>query len=201
MKRFCCFVAIAVCMGISGVARASSIDFSLNILDPTGVGVNPLFSNTFDVTFIPCSDYLLPAPVAADGCFEGINDTGLLPGTTAETWTSLVITIPDPTDVLGLSNATCGVLGGQGIFGSTSCPESGTTYTLSFSSGAIAPNNVFFIEETGVAASSFPEGTAVAGTGTVPEPNSALLLVTGTAMFGLLLYAERRRLARQWLSS
>src|ERR1017187_6483368 len=116
MKRFCCFVAIAVGLGISGVAHADSIDFSMNILDPAPPGVNPLFSNTFDVTFSPCSDYALSPPVAADGCFEGINDTGVLPGTTAETWTSLVITLPDPTDGRGLSNATCGVLGGQGIF-------------------------------------------------------------------------------------
>jgi hypothetical protein len=199
MKKLCCFVAIAVCLGIAGVAHATSMDFSLNILDPAPPGVNPITSNTFDVVFSACSAYTLSPPVAADGCFEGINDTGVLPNTTAETWTSLVITIPDPTDVLGMDNATCGVLGGNGIFNSTSCTESGDTYTLSFSDGTIAPDDVFFIEETGVTASDFPEGTAVASD--APEPNSALLLATGTAMFGLLLYAERRRRAGQPLSS
>ncbi len=34
MKKFCCFVAIAVCLGFAGVAHASSIDFAINILDP-----------------------------------------------------------------------------------------------------------------------------------------------------------------------
>ena len=78
MKSFCCFVAIAVCLGLAGVAHASSIDFAANILDPTSGGT-PEFSNTFSVTFQPCSDFTnLPTGVGTSsdwGCFEGLNAT------------------------------------------------------------------------------------------------------------------------------
>jgi hypothetical protein len=208
MKSFCCFVAVAVCLGISGVARADSIDFSMNILDPSPPGGTFLYTDTFSAPFSACSAFSspsAPAPVQSDYCFEGINATGTQPNTTAETWTSIAITIDDPNDVLGLNNATCGALDStDSVFTSNSCTETGGVYTLDFSGGSIVSGNSFFIAiavpQTVTLAdlNSLPT-TAVANG--VPEPNSALLLVTGTAMFGLLLYAERRRLARQSLSS
>ncbi len=84
--------------------------------------------------------------------------TGTLPSTTPETWISLVITVPDPSDVLGPDDAACGGLGGTGIFNTTNCKENGDTYTLSFSDGTIGPTVPFFIEETGVDASSSRKG-------------------------------------------
>jgi hypothetical protein len=208
MKSFCCFVAVAVCLGISGVARADSIDFSMNILDPSPPGGTFLYTDTFSAPFSACSAFSspsAPAPVQSDYCFEGINATGTQPNTTAETWTSIAITIDDPNDVLGLNNATCGALDStDSVFTSNSCTEAGGVYTLDFSGGSIVSGNSFFIAiavpQTVTLAdlNSLPT-TAVANG--VPEPNSALLLATGTAMFGLLLYAERRRLARQSLSS
>jgi hypothetical protein len=207
MKSFCCFVAIAVCLGISGIARADSIDFSMNILDPPPGGTF-LYSDTFSAPFSACSAFSspsAPAPVLSDYCFEGINATGVLPNTTAQIWTSLAITIDDPSDLLGLNNATCGALDSpDSIFTSNSCTETSGVYTLDFSGGSIGSGQSFFIAiavpQTVTLAdlNSLPT-TAVANG--VPEPNSALLLVTGTAMFGLLLYAERRRVARQSSSS
>lgn len=191
MRFFRCVVALSfLLLGMPHFAHA----LNMNILDP-GPGGELLTSNTFDVSFASCSDYSSPsAPVSADGCFEGVNATGLIPGNPAQTWTSLVLTFVDPTDVLGMNDITCGVLGSSfSIFGSSSCTETGDTYTLSFSSGSIAPGQSFFIEEDGISADEFPEGTAVAGVGT-PEPGSGLLLATGLAMFGMVAFAQRRKL-------
>jgi hypothetical protein len=216
MKSFCCFVAIAVCLGLAGVAHASSIDFAANILDPLTGGV-PEAANSFAISFTQCS--LLPdagdfptdittAPTppatAADfGCFEGVNDTAATGGAT---WTSLDMTFGNNSFLAGQTPSCGGIDSGDSIFLSTTCSYSNQIYTLDFSSGTIAPGVSFLIvEETagnqfdsnGV--SLFGTGTAVAGV--VPEPNSALLLASGTAMFGLLLYAERRRLLRQSMNS
>lgn len=195
MKNFRLFVAFVLCLGSAGLAKADQIDFAMNILDPSPPGGNFLFSNTFDVSFSPCSAFSSPsAPVSADGCYEGINSTGVLPNTTAQTWNSLTITIVDPNDILGINNASCGgaALPGPSIFSSATCTESGDTYTVTFSAGTIVSGQSFFIEENGVPNASFPESTALAGT--TPEPSSLLLLSTGTLMFGGLLYTSRRRL-------
>ena len=214
MKRFCCFVAIAVCLGITGGAHASSFaGFAANILDPPGGTLET--TNSFAVTFDPCSAFTAYVGGPYDGppglastavCFEAENATGIV--NPAETWTSVTITIDDPGDYLGLNDATCGTLDGPGLFSTSSCTEVGDVYTLSFSGTAqISTGQSFFIAVAapGVTQSDlladFDNTTDSAVAGVVPEPNSALLLASGTGMFGLLLYAERRRLFGQLLRS
>ena len=220
MKSFCCFVAIAVCLGLAGVAHASSIDFAANILDPLSGGV-PEFSNTFSFSFVACSTFSnLPSGVSGSwGCFEGMNATGVdaddcdrdrdscVPDADdaghGQTWTSLTLTFLNPSAVFSGQSADCTLDESQQIFatqgGNCGSTNNGTTWTLDFSGGSIKPGDSFFIVENGVSPGSFPLVTAEVNA--VPEPDSALLLATGTGMFGLLLYAERRRLLRQSMNS
>ena len=217
MKSFCCFVAIAVCLGITGAAHASSIvGFATNILDPTRGGKD-LFSNTFSAKFHDCSAFSgAPAGLGGDYCFEGINATNFdsddcKKGTcthdsddpAGNIWTSLTITIDDPDGILG--TPSCGTLdSGFALFASSNCTETNGVDTLSFTGGSIGLDDSFFIAiqaPSGVTLHDLDRLSTSDVAGIVPEPNSALLLVTGTAMFGLLLYAERRRLLRQSMNS
>jgi hypothetical protein len=217
MKSFCCFVAIAVCLGLAGVAHASSIDFAANILDPRSGGV-PEFSSTFSFSFVPCSKFSdLPSGVLGSyGCFEGMNATGVdaddcnrrrtvcVPDADdaghGQIWTSLDMTFGN-NNSLADQTPSCGGIGTDSIFSSTTCSVDLTTqiYTLDFSGGTIKPGDSFFIVEDGVSPRSFP--TVSAEVNAVPEPNPALLMATGAAMFGLLVFAERRRLLRQSMNS
>jgi hypothetical protein len=122
-----------------------------------------------------------------------------------QTWISLDMTFDDNSFLAGQTPSCGGIDSGDSIFTAPpSCSyDSGTQkYTLDFSGGSIAPGESFLIvEETDVnqfnrdGKSEFGTGTAVVGT--VPEPNSALLLATGGGMFGLALFADRRRLLGQ----
>jgi hypothetical protein len=223
MKSFCCFVAIAVCLGLAGVAHASSIDFAANILDPLSGGV-PEFSNTFSFSFVACSTFSnLPSGVSGSwGCFEGMNATGVdaddcdrdrdscVPDSDdrgGQTWTSLMLTFANTSAVSG-QTADCALdsLSGLQIFatdgGDCDSTADGNTWMLDWSGGNIdiKPGDSFFIiENDGANTLNFPTVSATANA--VPEPDSALLLTTGAAMFGLLLYAERRRLRRQSMNS
>jgi hypothetical protein len=206
MKRFCCFVAVAVCLGLTGIAHANQINFSANILDPPGGTLET--TNSFAVTFDPCSAFTAYVGGPYDGppglantavCFEAENATGIV--NPAETWTSVTITIDDPGDYLGLNDATCGTLDGPGLFSTSNCSEVGDVYTLSFSGTAqISTGQSFFIAVAApnVAQSDlladFDNTTDSAVAGVVPEPNSLVLLSTGTLMFGMLAYTQRRRL-------
>src|ERR1039457_2090473 len=122
MKSFCRFVAIALCLGLAGVAHASSIDFAANILDPLSGGV-PEFSNTFSFSFVACSTFSnLPSGVSGSwGCFEGMNATGVdtddcnvartscVPDsddTGGKTWTSLTLTFAN-TPAVSSQTANC----------------------------------------------------------------------------------------------
>ncbi len=220
MKSFCCFVAIAVCLGLSGVAHASSqgANFAANILDPSPPLGMELFSNNFTAAFSDCSAYSgAPSDLSGDYCFEGINATNFdrddcnsndicnhdSDDPAGSIWTSLTITLSDPDGLLG--TASCGTFDtGSALFASSNCTETGGVYTLSFTGGTgIGIDDAFFIV---IAGPTLSQGnldslstTDVAGV--VPEPNSALLLASGTGMFGLLLYAERRRLFGQLLRS
>jgi hypothetical protein len=100
-----------------------------------------------------------------------------------------------------------GIDSNDSIFLSTTCSYDPTTqiYTLDFSDGTIAPGDSFLIVEETAITQFDSNGVSQFGIGTVtvnvPEPNPALLMATGAAMFGLLLYAERRRLLRQSMNS
>ncbi len=114
MKNFGCFIAIAVCLGIASAANASPVAFSAGVLDPSPPGGTFLESNSFSATFSSCSAFSnpsAPSAVQSDYCFEGINATGS-PGdpVPAELWTSLTVTIDDPSDILGSIDSDCGNL-------------------------------------------------------------------------------------------
>jgi|ERR1039458_6946556 hypothetical protein len=207
MKRFCCFVAVAVCLGISGVAHASSIvGFATNILDPLAGGTIET-SNAFAISFTECStlpdagdfptDITAPSTASDYGCFQGRNGT-------SSNWTGLDMTFGNNSFLAGQTPSCGSIDSGDSIFSSTpTCSYDGTssTYFLAFDDGTIIPEEPFLIvEETAVnqfdnnGVSQF--GPAAVSATSVPEPNPALLMATGAAMFGLLLYAERRRLLR-----
>jgi hypothetical protein len=214
MKNYTCLTALALCLGFSGSAYAGSLGgggspgFQMNVLDPPPGGTL-LTSNIFAAPFSPCSAFMsptgvptAPASLPSDAaCFEGINATGLFEGNPKQTWTSLTITIADPLDILGLDDATCGTLGGAGLFSASSCSENLVTdvYTLTFSGTAtIAQGQSFFIavETPGVDLATLNANTTISAVaGVTPEPASALLLATGTGLFGMLLFTERRRLS------
>jgi hypothetical protein len=208
-------IVFALCLGTAGFARAAAIDFNMNVLDPLSGGVVET-TNSFAISFISCtsaslSGHGLPAGLtSSEGCFLGVNATSLAKGdaddffggqyhpdsddaTFGTTWTSLVLTFTNNGNLGGFSG--CGTLDpGDAIFGSETCTVVGSIYTLSFSGGSIAPGESFLIVEDGVAPASFPAGIAVANA--TPEPNSLVLLSSGTLMMGTLLFAKRRRLQR-----
>ncbi len=220
MKSFRYLLALALCLGMTGFARAAAIDVNLNVLDPLSGGVVET-TNSFAISFMSCTsssfagDGLPAGLTSTEGCFVGVNATSLAKGDPDDffggqyhpdsddskygtTWTSLVMTFTNNGSLGGF--AGCGSLEpGLAIFGSETCTVSGSVYTLGFSSGAIAPGESFLIVEDGVAPDSFPAGTVVANP--TPEPNSLVLLSSGTLMFGMLLFAERRRLQRNPIRS
>jgi hypothetical protein len=116
------------------------------------------------------------------------------------TWDSITLTFSDPS----LSGEPCSILSGTtktpSVFSDTSCTTSGSTDTLTFLDGSINFGDTFVIVEDATPGDPNPDfgtGGAVAGVvGVTPEPNSAILLATGTGIFGLFLYSERRRLLR-----
>jgi hypothetical protein len=210
MKNLRYLVLFALCFGLTQISRAD--DFKMNILDPAPGGVAE-YSNTFSVTFESCSALFSPSNMpggvtGSDGCFEGYNasydpDHDHDHDTAGETWTSLTLTFPDNAALTAGEPAVCGSLG-AGIFSTTNCtpdPVNGD-FVLSFSDGAITPGETFLIVESGVKPNQFPEGTAAVNTvGPVPEPNSAVLSLTGFGAFGMLVYAQRRRVAASVLRS
>lgn len=160
-------------------AHGDPLDFRMNVLDPSGFTVNPITTTTFQVTFTACQLGELPSGVTADGCFAGVNVSGL-------DWTSLSMTFPE-TGALEGQVPSC-TTPAYSIFSDTDCSLSGGVFLLNFTDGSIPSGqgtaSIFVIAETGVDPDSFPEGTAVAGV--APEPASLLFLLTGTGLFGLV---------------
>ena len=210
MKSFCCFVALAVCLGMSHAAFANAVPFSAGVLDPSPPGGTFLDSDTFSATFSLCSAFSNPsAPTAvqSDYCFEGINATGS-PGdpVPAQLWTSLTVTIDDPTDILGPIDSDCGNLdpGDSTLFGSANCSQSNGVDTLAFTGGSgIGSGNSFFlvIDAPNVTLTQLDSLTVSAVANETPEPDSLVLFASGSMMIGIMLYAQRRRLLRQPLRS
>jgi hypothetical protein len=181
-----CLFVVALIFGLSGLAKADA-DFHMTVLDPpTALDYTLVDGSPFDVTFSSC-----PANIVADGCFTGYNDT------TDLTFTSLDIAFSD-TGGLGGQNATCDTSSSQSLFADSTCtsptPANDMYNLLFFGGSGIAPGQLFFIAETGVAPEDFPSGTATVGV--TPEPSSIVLLATGIGMLGLF-FVNRRRVAGQ----
>jgi hypothetical protein len=187
---------LALFCGITSHARASEVDFHVQVLDPVCTVSSPVVctvvdpSVPFPVTFTTTTCTLFfggpPAP-ATNGCFEVINASPV-------SFTSLDITLT------GFGSATfdCPTTGTSpaSIFTSSSC---GPGEDLSFFGGpGLAPTKtlavVIQITDQGVA-----DGLTIgefAGTATInptPEPDSLLLLSTGAMMMTAGLFLKRQR--------
>lgn len=186
MKVFRCLFALAIACAFLGSASAEPIDFHMRVLDPPppAFSVQPIFSTPFTFTFTACSVGELPGGGTADGCFAGVNRSGM-------DWENLQITFAD-NSVLAGQAPNCALTGSNNIFSDTSCSLSGSTYILSFTGGVLSNNDFFFITEDGVVP---PEGFGV-GTGSVvlptPEPEPFVLLATGLVLLGVALMPRRR---------
>lgn len=220
MKSLRYLLALALCLGMTGLAHATAPDVNLNVLDPLSGGVVET-SNAFAISFMSCTsssfagDGLPGGLTSSEGCFLGVNATSLVNGDPDDffggqyhpdsddskygtTWTSLELTFINNGSLGGFTG--CGSLDpGDAIFGSETCTVVGSVYTLDFSAGSIAPGQSFLIVENGVAPDSFPAGNAVANP--TPEPSSFVLLSSGTLLLGSLLYTQRRRLQRNPIRS
>jgi hypothetical protein len=193
---------VALFCGFSGSAKASAVDFHVQVLDPNICFSNPaaciilnaadpisvsLNANTCQLAGVPN----LPSG-SNYGCAVLINFT--LP---PENITSLNVTFTG----LGSLTFDCPTssVGNVGsIFASSSCGSSGPgTDTFSFFNGSFPFLTEAVIYESGVDPDLFQDGT-----GTVnqppfvptPEPESLVLLSTGVMMAGGYLATQRRRL-------
>ena len=198
MKIFRCLFAIALVCGLTSlVAKADPVDFKADVIDGPLTGYHITSLAPFPVVFETC-----PITITGQGCFLGINDTGV-------PITTLNLIFPN-TSSLGSQPVTCDTSVSGSIFSSANCSLSnnGTLYTLDFSGGSIPPCKVgdgdndwddhedcgsFYIVETGVDPNVFPAGTGIPNA--VPEPGSIALLSTGIAAMGTLVSRRRRKIS------
>jgi hypothetical protein len=154
------------------------------ILHSTDIGVP--FSVSLDAATCGDADVTgLPSPPTPYGCFFGSNLTG-------GPITSFTLDFDAITGVTSCDTNIPESVSPAPAFGVTSCVvDSDGGYALTFSGGSIIPGNGFVILEEGVDPKSFV-GTATADT---PEPDSLLLLSTGTMMMGLYLAGRTRLFA------
>jgi hypothetical protein len=190
---------LALSCGFASHARASSVDFHVQVLDPTCVTTpdaactilpaDPGTPFSINLTAQTCIDQAnaghIPGglPTAPFGCFVGTNNTGV-------SLTGIDLGF----DATLLDGAGCDTNLPGGAFAVSSCTPPGvgnTDYELSFSGGAIVNSNFFIILETGLPADDFI-GTATVSVAT-PEPDSFLLLSTGAMMMAAGLFRKSQR--------
>jgi hypothetical protein len=192
------FVLTLVC-GFSSFARASSVNFHVQVLDPNVCFSDPAACIIFNASD-PISVSLNAAtckiagvpnlPSGSDyGCAILFNFT--LP---PENITSLNVTFS------GLGDLTfdCPTTASASIFSQSSCGSSGPgTDTFSFFNGSLPFLGEAVIYESGVSPDLFEDGTGNVNQPPfvpTPEPDSILLLSTGVMMFGGAYFAKRRQL-------
>lgn len=192
MKFFCRFFALALILGMTGLANAGTLDFKMNVLDGPITGDYIEGTAPFAVSFGACPLNLTNA--GALGCFDGYNDTSY-------TLTSLNLTFTNttsstsPNDFFNYLNGQTPDCAATAVFDVVSTcylSTDKTTYVLDFSGGTGIPAaTTFFIAEYGVNPNAFQGGMGQVTLS--PEPSSILLLGTGVLMVGMLL--ARRRMA------
>jgi hypothetical protein len=219
MKMLRYLMAIALVCGLSGMAKADTIDFQAVVIDPQPAPgeVNLIFNQSFPVTLSTCHADQLDGLSTTDfiGCFTGLNLTG-------QKLTSLTTEFPAiflPGNVLDQPSCPTET---QNIFAVISCgftDSSDTEYFLNFSGGkgiaaASTANgdcdndadggsklnedditcdlpSIFTIAVGGIPAGDLPKSFTV--TSNVPEPSSLLLMSTGVLSIGLFGAYRRRQ--------
>ena len=193
MKYFRILILVGIAL-LFGSTAGHANGFHATVLDPvcnpantqcilhsTDVGVP--FSVSLDVATCTGADVVLTPVPEQYGCFFGSNLTGSALTSFTLDFAAITGVTSCDTDVTGVSPAPA--------FSVSACvPDGDGGYFLTFSGGSIVPGNGFVILEEGVDPSLF-KGLAVADP--VPEPDSLLLLSTGTMMTGLY-FASRQRL-------
>ncbi len=192
--RFTCSLLAFAMLASCSAARADSMDYKGNILDPTSTPgsypTNVETADTFGVTFGQCQVDELPGGNTGDGCFAVSNRSG-------DTWIGMTLTIPNvpPLDSQSTSCNTDPNSLAFSAVGACGLDPSGDFYTLQFTDGSFpsGTSNTLFIVETGIPYNEFPSFTAtatVASVATTPEPSSLLLMSTG--LLGVALLSRRQ---------
>ena len=197
---------LALLCGVSSFARASAVDFHVQVLDPNICGSTPLLSGCI---IINANDPINVSLKAATCQLAGIPN---LPQSGDYGCAVLLnLTLPKPEDITSLNVTFSGLegftfdcptspVGNVGsIFGSSSCGSSGPgTDTFSFFDGSFSFGTEAIIYETGLSPDLFQNGTGDVNQPPfvpTPEPESLLLISTGVAMAGGYLPRQRRLLA------
>jgi hypothetical protein len=189
--------------GFAGHAKADGIDFRATVLDGendcTQDNTGCFIKDPTQTITIALSPDACPAAVMAPqgeyGCFVGDNLTGF-------TITALNITFTNaPYENQTPSCDSAGQNGIPSALDVISCqleqdPNDPTKmiYQLNFGGGSgVADGSSFFFFEEGANPDDFT-GTATITVAETPEPDSLVLLSTGTLMVGLFAFSQRRRL-------
>jgi hypothetical protein len=190
---------LALFCGVTSHARADN--FHAQVLDPScnsttkptecGIGFTDIgVPFAVSLSAAQCGSSAITPPITGlptdgtfFGCFLGTNDTGAA-------ITSITLDFNNIPGVTGCDTVLEGITPGP-AFSDTSCKvDSLGGYDLSFSGGpGVADGHVFVILEEGVDPGDFSGSATVAET---PEPDSLLLLSTGTMMMGLYLAGRTR---------
>lgn len=188
MRAFCSLTA-AFFLLVSGAMAQS--DYRAHVLDPPGSVGQSITSQPFTVTFSACFAGELPGGNTADGCFLGINNSGV-------DWVGLQFVFPNTVN-LASQPVDCSPAPNHNAYAQSNCvldPVSGA-YFLDFNGGVIRNTEAFFLTEEGVDPSLFPTGTGTYTTAATPEPSSLVLFLTGIPAAGALLRRTKKALRQE----
>ncbi len=208
MKFSCRLFVVALVCGLTGLAKADTVDFRMSVLDGPITGAFITDTTPFQVAFGNCPTNLSNA--GALGCFTGVNDTG---GsiTSIDLTFDNTVSATNPTDYFNFLNGQTPNCVPSTFFTNANSPcflsgapnDPSSKYILDFAGGpGIAAGTTFYIAEYDASPNAFQGGM---GTVTIsadaPEPSSILLLSTGVLVLGLFFARQQRTGSRLALRS